>query len=185
MTMAAWPADMGRLHPFRSKRAGGFSLIEVLVALMILSVGALGIAAMMAVSLKSKNGAYSRTQANILAYTILDRMRANRATAIQHGYDIALGAPASSPPPGDCIGLGAHCTPDQIANLDLSQWKDSLAHTLPAGDGSIHTVAVNQMTQVTQVTISVQWNDKGTGQSADSGGAPAAANFTFVLSSGL
>jgi type IV pilus assembly protein PilV len=105
-----------------SKRISGFSLIEVLVALVILSVGTLGIAAMMAVSLKNKNNAYSRAQASDLAYTILDRMRANRATAMQHGYDITLGAAAAEPPPDGCIGIAADCSPTQIADLDLSQW---------------------------------------------------------------
>ncbi|MGE5625332.1 MAG: type IV pilus modification protein PilV, partial [Bacillota bacterium] len=122
------------------KRASGFSLIEVLIALVILSVGTLGIAAMMAVSLKSKNSAYSRTQANDLAYTILDRMRANRATAIQHGYDIALGAKPAAPPADDCIGSASDCTPAQIADLDLTQWKNNLSSILPSGDGSIRTV---------------------------------------------
>src|SRR5579859_6334825 len=100
---------MSRLCPFRSKRVEGFSLIEVLIALVILSVGTLGIAAMMALSLQNKHSAYSRAQASDLAYTILDRMHANRATAIQHGYDIALGATPVNPPSGSCIGIAADC----------------------------------------------------------------------------
>jgi type IV pilus assembly protein PilV len=122
---------MSPLRIFGSKRVAGFSLIEVLIALVILSVGTLGIAAMMAVSLKNKNSAYSRAQAGDLAYTILDRMRANRATAIQHGYDITLGAAPADPTPGACIGIAADCSPTQIADLDLNQWKYSLAGILP------------------------------------------------------
>lgn len=172
-------------RPFESKRAAGFSLIEVLVALVILSVGTLGIAAMMAVSVRSKNSAYSRAQANDLAYTILDRMRANRATAIQHGYDIALGARPVSPPPGNCIGIEADCRPTEIADLDLTQWKSDLAIILPSGDGSIRTVGQNQMTEV---TITILWNDRGAGQAADRGNstaAPAATTVSFVVNSGL
>ena len=173
------------LRPLKSRHTAGFSLIEVLIALMILSVGTLGIAAMMAVSLKSKNSAYSRTQANDLAYTILDRMRANRPTAIQHDYDIALGAKPATPPSGGCVGLAADCTPAEIANLDLTEWKDSLANILPSGDGSIRTADLDQMTQV---TISVQWKDKRAAQAPDSGSntaAPAAVTMSFVVSSGL
>lgn len=176
---------MRPFHPFDSRRTGGFSLIEVLIALMILSVGTLGIAAMMAASLKSKNSAYSRTQANHLAYTILDRMRANRATAIQHGYDIALGATAVHPPSGDCIGTAANCSPAEIADLDLTQWKDSLVGILPSGDGSIQTVDRNQ---ITEVTITIQWNDRRARQTTETASnttAPAAATASFVISSGL
>lgn len=167
---------MKPLSPLKPKPAAGFSLIEVLIALMILSVGTLGIAAMTAVSLKSKNIAYSRTQANSLAYTILDRMRANRATALQHGYDIGFGTTPPRPPPGDCIGTTADCSPPEIADLDLSQWKYSLAKTLPSGDGSIRTA---ELDHTIQVTISVRWNDNRTGQGAD------AATQSFVATSAL
>ena len=171
--------------PFVSNRAAGFSLLEVLIALVILSVGTLGIAAMMAASVRSKNSAYSRTQANDLAYSILDRMRANRATAIQHGYDIALDAAAVSTPADGCIGIEADCSPIQIADLDVSQWKMSLAGMLPSGNGSIKTVGTNR---ITEVTITIQWNDKRVGQAADGSGGtatPATATSSLVISSGL
>jgi type IV pilus assembly protein PilV len=177
--------DMSRLCPSGSKRVEGFSLIEVLIALMILSVGSLGIAAMMALSLQNKNNAYSRAQASDLAYSILDRMRANHATAIQHGYDIALGAAPVNPPSDSCIGIAADCSPKQIADLDLAQWKHGLAAILPSGDGSIRTAALDQMTEV---TITIQWNDRRSGQAAETANgtaAPAAATVSFVVSSGL
>ena len=69
------------------RRIAGFSLIEVLIALVILSVGLLGIAAMVSESLKSKDSSYYHTQALNMANGILDRMRANRPTAISNGYD--------------------------------------------------------------------------------------------------
>ena len=177
---------MSGLCPSGSKRVEGFSLIEVLIALMILSVGSLGIAAMMALSLQNKNSAYSRAQASDLAYTILDRMRANRATAIQHDYDVTLGTTPVNPPSDSCIGIAADCSPKQIADLDLAQWKRSLAAILPSGDGSIRTVGLNQMTEV---TITIQWNDRRPGQAADAANsataAPVAATVSFVVSSGL
>lgn len=176
---------MHRPRPLERNRSAGFSLIEVLIALVILSVGTLGIAAMMAVSVRSKNSAYIRAQANDLAYTILDRMRANRATALQHGYDIHLGAMPVGPPSGSCLGIDADCSPSQIAGLDLLQWKSSLAETLPSGDGSVRTVRQGQLTEV---AITVQWNDRTQGPAAEppSGtAAPAAATSSLVVSSGL
>jgi len=176
---------MRRPRPLERNGSAGFSLIYVLIALVILSVGTLGIAAMMAVSVRSKTSAYSRAQASYLAYTILDRMRANRATALQHGYDIRLGAMPIGPPSGSCLGIEANCSPSQIAGLDLLQWKSSLAETLPSGDGSIRTVRLGQ---ITQVAVTIQWNDRTQVSTAESSGgtaAPVAATASFNASSGL
>jgi type IV pilus assembly protein PilV len=124
----------------------GFTLLEVLVAVLVLSIGLLGLAGLMASSLKNSHSAYQRTQATWLAYDMLDRMRANRAVALALGYNLALGA--------DPGGSG-------LAADDLSEWDTALADTLPAGDGSILVNADRT------VTIIVQWNDtRGTGGGA-------------------
>lgn len=121
----------------------GFTLLEVLVAILVLSIGLLGLAGLMASSLKNSHSAYQRSQATWLAYDALDRMRANRAVALAGGYNLALGAS-----PG---GSG-------LAAADLSEWDTALTNTLPAGDGSI-TLAAGGV-----VKIIVQWNDtRGTG----------------------
>lgn len=178
------------MHPLPSRRAAGFSLIEVLIALVILSVGLLGIAAMVSVSLKSKDSSYYRTQATGLAYAILDRMRANRSSATAQNYDIAL-SPAAVPslPSGACYGTGAACTPAQIASLDLNEWKNDLANQLPGGDGSITTQPNSQMTEV---TITVTWNDQRATEAIETGAAagsttaaPVAATLSFTMQSGL
>ena len=73
-----------RLHrPAARPRAAaaGFTLIESLVALLVLSIGLLGVAAMQLASLQANNGAFQRTQATFLAQDIADRMRANREAA--------------------------------------------------------------------------------------------------------
>lgn len=124
----------------------GFTLLEVLVAILVLSIGLLGLAGLMASSLKNSHSAYQRTQATWLAYDALDRMRANRQVALAQGYDLALGAT-----PG---GSG-------LAATDLSEWDTALTDTLPAGDGSISVAAGGV------VKIIVQWNDtRGTGGGA-------------------
>lgn len=121
----------------------GFTLLEVLVAIVVLSIGLLGLAGLMASSLKNSHSAYQRTQATWLAYDALDRMRANRQVALAGGYNLALGAA-----PG---GSG-------LAAIDLGEWDTALANTLPAGDGSIAVAAGGV------VKIIVQWNDtRGTG----------------------
>lgn len=121
-------------------------MLEVLVAIVVLSIGLLGLAGLMASSLKNSHSAYQRTQATWLAYDVLDRMRANRAVALAGGYNLALGAT-----PGGSA----------LAAADLSEWDAALSNTLPVGDGSIAVTANGR------ATIIVQWNDaRGTGGNA-------------------
>ena len=124
----------------------GFSLLEVLVSIVILSIALLGLAGMMLSTLKSNHSAYQRSQATWLAYDIIDRMRATQGG---NAYDIALGAAA---PSGDSLS---------IVQQDLSDWKRALGATLPAGDGSVD---VNTATDA--VTVIIQWDDsRGVGGS--------------------
>lgn len=65
----------------------GFSMIEVLVAVLVLALGMLGIAAMQAVSLRNSQSAFERTQAVMESYSILDSMRA-RGGALVGDYNV-------------------------------------------------------------------------------------------------
>lgn len=115
----------------------GITLIEILVALLVLSIGLLGLANLQAVGLRANHNAYLRSQATFLAYDIVDRMRANRPPALSGSYDIALDdTPAGAGVPAD----------------DLDEWKTMLAGRLPAGDGS---VGVSDGV----VTVVVEWDD--------------------------
>ncbi|MGB9429813.1 MAG: type IV pilus modification protein PilV [Gammaproteobacteria bacterium] len=166
----------------RASQCGGFSLLEVLIALVILSVGLLGIAGMLSTTVKGNDSAYMRTQATALAYNIIDRMRANQNSAQSGDYDIALGTPA----PGSstsCNGGSANCSTTALADYDLSQWKQSLAsptNGLPAGDGSI---AIAPVGGVFMVTVTVQWNDSRAHDSLKSIGAPTATTSSLVVNS--
>ena len=106
-----------------SKSVRGFSLLEVLVALVIISIGLLGIASLQINSLKNNQMALSHGQASYLAYEIIDLMRANQGLATNGTYEIAIG---SGIPNGTTV-------PEQ----DLHNWKVQLASSLPNGDGSI------------------------------------------------
>lgn len=113
-------------------------MLEVLVTILIMSVGLLGLAGLTAASMRNNHGAYHRTQAVWLAYDIADRMRANRAAAIGGGYNHALGA---------AVPVGG-----AVNQVDLQQWVARLGG-LPNGLGSVN-VAADQ-----SVTIIVQWDD--------------------------
>lgn len=130
-----------------SCRERGFTLIEVMVAVIVLSIGLLGLAALQTTGLRNNHSAYYRSQATFLAYDIADRMRANRAAAIAGNYDLVL----SATPSGGST----------LAAADQVEWIDSLGTILPGGDGSI---AVNSASGA--ATVVVQWNDERAGGSA-------------------
>lgn len=140
----------------------GFTLVEALVTLLVLSIGLLGVAALQLASLRSNHSASTRSQATFLAYEIVDRMRANRTAACGGAYDIAVGA---------VPGAGT------VALDDLSAWKQNLTNALGDGDGSV-TRVINGPEVCNQVfTITVQWDDSR----AETGPAPDLAPTVFVM----
>jgi type IV pilus assembly protein PilV len=132
-------------------RCAGFTIVEVLVALVVLAVGMLGIAGLYVVTLQSGGTAIYRTQAVNLASDMADRIRANRTAGVayQNGPSGAL----------SCVGAGAvDCTPAQLAADDLLQWNTELATTLPAASG---TVAVAGAAAPFTYTITITWSEPG------------------------
>jgi len=126
-----------------ASRQRGVTLIEILTALAVLTIGLLGLAGLQAIGLRSQHSAYLKTQAALAAQDILERMRANSA-ALAGGYAIDS---LASVAPADCET--ASCTPTQMQSFDLWEWKKVLAR-LPGGDGAI---SIND----NQVTITVHW----------------------------
>lgn len=122
-------------------RQRGAGLIEVMVAVLVLALGLLGIAGMQLVSLQNNHSAALRSQAVLLAYDAIDRMRANRDAAFTGSYITNFMDPAPA---------GA-----TIEALDLQEWKGTLA-TLPSGAGAIASAVVGGRTQF---TVTVQWDD--------------------------
>ena len=123
--------------PIKRKTQRGTTLVETLVALVVLSVGLLGIAALQMTSLRNNRGAHLRSQAQVLAYDIADRMRANRNVALANAYVVALGVT----PAGGTLDA-----------LDLQEWKATLAQALPGGDGEITRVG-------NMFRIRMRWTD--------------------------
>lgn len=141
-------------------RSSGFTLVEVLVAVLVISIGLLGVARMVLAAVKANDSAYFRGQAAVLAYSILDDMRANRAYALTSpGYQVAYGAVAA--PPVMC-DAGAACTPAQMAQYQLYTWKQQLSAAgggaLPSGDGEIKMTFPASGQPV--ATITIEWDDR-------------------------
>ena len=106
------------------KRVGGFTLVEVLVALIILSVGMLGIAGLYVHSMQAGRTSIFRHHAVTLAGDVADRIRANPRAAI--AYSQAGGN-------NNCVNGGVDCTPVQMAANDIDLWDQQAADTLPNG----------------------------------------------------
>jgi type IV pilus assembly protein PilV len=130
--------------------SGGFTIVEVLVALVVVAVGMLGIAGLYITTLRSGGGAIYRMQAVNLASDMADRIRANRTAGLAY---------ANAAANNGCAGAGAvDCTPAQMAGNDLDIWTTQLAATLPSGTGA---VAVNNVTTPFTYTITINWNEPG------------------------
>jgi type IV pilus assembly protein PilV len=116
----------------------GYSLLEVLIALVILAIGLLGLAGLQMQGLKDNHSSQLRSQATFLAADIIDRMQANRARALDGDYDIDFGETVNAT--------------TTMAQSDLSNWKNGLNALLPSGDGSIDVVDGT-------VTVRIGWQD--------------------------
>jgi type IV pilus assembly protein PilV len=130
------------LTPALSRRRRGFSLIEVLVALLVFSLGLLGVAALLMVSVRTNHSAYQRTQATHLAESIANRMRAN-SRAVWNG-DYAGSYPRAGNT-GACTPA-APCGFQGQAQRDVANWSTELTNFLPNVQASIACVRSSTLT---------------------------------------
>lgn len=149
-------------HPDRIQKgkmlSKGFSLLEVMIALLVLSIGLLGLAGLQTFSLKFNHQSYERTQATILIYDIMERIIANTTAAQAGVFDsVPAGSPASSySASASCQTTG--CTTTALANYDLNSWKTQLetSKVLAQGTGSITRVNPGDMTGCIY-DVSITW----------------------------
>jgi type IV pilus assembly protein PilV len=134
---------MNSHHTPITRRARGFTFVEALVALLVLSIGLLGVAALQLTSLRSNHSSSLRSQATLLAYDIVDRMRANRTAALSGAYNLE---PANALDDESTV----------IREVDLVRWRKSLSETLPSGVGSIESDIAGG---ITTITVTIQWDD--------------------------
>jgi type IV pilus assembly protein PilV len=112
---------------FRLTTQRGISLIEVLVTLVIISIGLLGTASLQVVSKRANFEAVQRTAAAHLANDYLQRMRGNRSALENYLVDDVLGATSlGATPAKDCTADGVNCANSELASYDQWQWEQQL-----------------------------------------------------------
>lgn len=153
------------------KYSAGLTLVEILVALLVISIGLLGVAGLHAYSLRNNHDALVRTHASALAADILDRMRANRTAVYVTDSDYVVGmgetpggsseeeeSEAEAEAEAEAETEESEDADDEdvsVATNDLIEWKNALAAQLPGGDGS---VAIDLATRM--VTVTIQWGER-------------------------
>jgi type IV pilus assembly protein PilV len=144
----------------------GFSLVEVLVALLVLSIGLLGLAALQTTSLKFNTDSYFRTQATYFVYDIIDRMRANSNSVVSGGtYDIPDAAAADSIystylscKASSCTCSGASlCNTTQLATHDVGRWYERMEAVLPGASTSRATISIDA---AKKVIVNINWTER-------------------------
>ena len=137
----------------------GFTLLEVLVALLVMSFGMLGIASMLLTNMRVNSSSVTKQLAIQSANNVVDRIRANRAAALANAYNVSDLVVSGTPPypatPGVDCG-SASCSPANLATYDVWYWLTRDVAQLPLGTGSIATQASGSNTLL---TVTVQWDD--------------------------
>lgn len=148
--LSSTPALVQSSIPEKGARAAGcqrgVSLLEVLIALVILSIGLLGMAALQASSLRNNQSASERSLAVMVNHSIIDAMRANLGPARAGDYNVAFPGPAA------CWAAPGNATQ---ADADRSAWLGVLVeHLGQDACGSINCDGASGI-----CTVESRWND--------------------------
>jgi len=141
---------MNSYFSYRKYAQHGFSLIEVLIALIIMSVGMLGIAGLYVQSMQAGRTSMFSHHAVTLAGDVADRIRANPTAGIAY----AAGAGANN----NCVASGASCDVGQMAANDIDIWQRQAADVLPNGQVA---VVYNDAILPPTYQITVSWDEPG------------------------
>lgn len=142
-------------RPHASVASRGASLIEVLIAVLILAIGMLGVAALQSSALRNSQSSLERSQAVVYTYTILDAMRSNMTVARGGGYNMAMSAGTCTPPAAAA----------DLSVNDRRTWLQSMQATMgPTACGSILCSAPGAAGSASCV-VTVRWDDSRAGGS--------------------
>ena len=147
----------------RQKSQQGVTLVESMIALLVISIGLLGIAALQLTAMSQNTSALNHSQAVWIAYNMSDRIRANITEFNNYdGIDTTTGYSQ------DC--MSAVCTNAQMLTSDAADWSNLIA-TLPGGRGQITSNADGLL-------VTVMWDDEGTGATGTNCGNNPSVDLT-------
>lgn len=132
---------------FTNCKQSGSSLLEVLITVLVLATGLLAMGALQTRSLQFNQSAYMRSQANILAYDIVDRIRLNRGSKSANvtAYNVDYDSSSTSA--------------NVRAGEDITAWRNAMKKVLPDAKGKIECVDAVAVITTRLCTISIKWSD--------------------------
>jgi len=141
----------------------GLTIIEALVALLVISIGLLGIAGLQLVSIQQNSSALQHSKAVWAGYNMADRIRSNIANFANY-----TGIDTNSSYAQDCNS--GPCNTNQLVTADAAEWADKI-QDLPAGRGTVTGNA-------DRLVVTVMWDDEGTGASGTNCSGNAQVDLT-------
>ncbi|MEO7065889.1 MAG: type IV pilus modification protein PilV [Rhodanobacter sp.] len=167
-------------------RQRGVSLIEVMMAMLIFSIGLIGLAGLLVISTRANQSAYTRTQVTFLANNMANRMRANPQAVWDSSYNTTYPSTDTQ----DCDSTTA-CTADQLATHDEQMWSAQLKTFLPSPSAKItcdntsagYTPTASQMGMRPpyggNCSMIITWSERGNGDQNHSDAAPQQFAWEF------
>lgn len=143
------------------KTQSGVSLIESLVALLVLALGILGMAGLQTRTLVESRSTNARASAVDMAEDLSERIQFNIGARSLPVNPYLTGRGPTPAAPADCFAVA--CTPAELAQMDLRQWKLSLAARLPQGDAAVFTLPNDP----SQLGVLISWSDNVSAQVTD------------------
>ena len=147
----------------------GFSLMEVLISMIVLSVGLLGLGGLQMTSLKGSNNAHFRTIASLAVTDLADRMRANPIAIAAGQYDSTFVMATCKIPPEKFCEATEVCTPTELATYDVFRVNCGVSldgfqtggaqYELPGAAMEVSCASVTPCTSGIEHTIQIRWNE--------------------------
>jgi type IV pilus assembly protein PilV len=169
------------------RNSRGFSLLELMVAVVVFSIGLIGLGLLLTSAIRANHVGFLHSQATFVAESLADRMRANVAGVWLDAYDGTWDATATAPTV--TCAAASPCTPTQVALRDVWAWGNMVAQLLPGGQGRVACTPqpgrpLPDVAQLASVpvfngtcAITLTWNEQS---ESDTAGA-VTGSFTWVV----